>query len=612
MLIGGGKSGGGGRDVIFRLVAQADPAAKGVMKQWGEALAGAQKKATETARQENKKQADERLKTAQRTVAQEIREAQKRDQQIAQSYLKENLKAIDEKSRLEKRSEDELAKWKERVRRNSIQQEHKDNLKAIADQQRLRRNSAVLEQRESVRLAREQARVVADIQRQGLANENLGRLQQARRAAGYGHIVGGIGNIARGVAYSGLIGQENTQTVLNTVLGIEAAGSAYRGGRALVSGIGLTTGATGASALSAGAAIAAPATAAAAALTALVAAAASFTGFVRQATKHGIGGGADVGSLTDLIATKEVSAGASLLRAGPRSMRGGIGAMGTLTAMFGGVVASEEAAERVQAQGQARKTAMDQRAQMIGSLSQLRQGAIHNNLPQAQGFLSQAVGEFQRESAGGMNTAATVAAARQVWDIYKQVHSLQLDGARAQIEGARDQLNSLRQSHNELKQIADESKRAYQSDISRAASAKPEEIMMVREIARKQASGEGLTRTEFETASQFNVFKPFAESEAERRAKDFGLSDIFAPLKSKRDEDARKLAENAEQIAKAELTVKQQHEIILKLEGGSISDQAIAQIKELLDATEAKSQQNMIDQIRQSLVQQANARGPTR
>jgi hypothetical protein len=267
MMLKGG-SGGTGRDVIFRLVAESAQGNKQAFAQFGNEIAATQKKITTASTQEVKKRADEEVKQAKKTGDTMLRERMKHDKQVATSYLKEHFRAIDDRVKGEKKAEEELAKWRQRLRSNSIQLEYQQNLKAI--QQQKRQESEMAEWRQRVR--QNSTRMAEQIERRE-ARQHV--LADRRFERGLHATIGGVGNIARGAAYSGLIGSTNSEHVLNTVLGVEAAGSAYRGGRSLLGGIGaLSSGgsASGAAALAAGGTVAAAFAAVAASAAALTSA----------------------------------------------------------------------------------------------------------------------------------------------------------------------------------------------------------------------------------------------------------------------------------------------------------------------------------------------------
>jgi hypothetical protein len=605
MLLKSGSGGGSGRDVIFRLVAQADPAAKQVMKQFGDELAKQQKTITSTATAEVKKRADESLKSAKKTAGdelkeraksfqQEIREAQKRDKTIADNHFKTELRRIDDVKKAEQKQAEETERYK----------------------QRLRANSAQLEQREKIRIAREgqaeQLRMNRDLER-NLTNQGRTDARNARRGnrvgQAWGGAIGGLGNVARGVAYTGLIGQENTQTILNTVAGVEGAGSLYKGGKALAGSLGtLATGgsATGGAAISAGLPIMGAAVAALAAWLPTLAGAVKSAAIAikgSSATHKGDVGGA----IGEGVASSSIySMGFGLLSDEELGNA-------TQTGAYANLERSKRALESQKGAAEARRMALAQQASLVGDLGNFQRGAASGDLTKSQGVLrgdASRLAEFQTKGGSIQEAYANVKASME------QVKQLSLDSARAQIEGSRDQLSNLRSAQQAAKGIADESLRAYQGDIAKAAKLDPEGQMKLREIDRKRKSGEGLTSEELGFAEQFSEFKDYSQSEQERRARDYGLSDIFAGSKSRAEDDAKSATRIAEEVAKAELTIKQQHEIIVRLEGPGFAEEILKGIDESLperlQGIEDKLRKDIDDKIRQAQTQFANSKSPTR
>lgn len=550
------KSGGGsGRDVIFTLKAVADPASRQVFKQFADEMTKAQKQIIEASKPLVKKAADEKKKAEQEAtldIQKVYQKAELEDYRFRRDLQKKRILE-------EQRQESEFLKWRENVRKNS----------------------AVMENRENIRLAREA--------QQQMNRERILAMRRDRATdRAWDSVLGGVGHIARGAAYSGLVGEQNTQNILNTLLAVEGGAALYKGGKSLVGGIGtLATGgtATGGAAMAAGM----PFAAAAAAITGMTAAALSFVGFVRNASKYGLGGGAEVGGLTDTIATKEVQFGAAIAR---RLPRGGIGVFTGLQAMFGGVIGSEDALAKQQ-QAYANESGMAAtRASQIQKL-----GAFQNRsgttLDVAKRQLNDNYGLLQGLSAGGASGADVQAAYANVRQSMERVKQLSVEAARAQMEGSRDQLENLRHSHTLSKQLADESRRAYQSDIMKAATATPEEQMRLHEIARKRASGEQLNRIELDYAAQFNEFRPLVESQAEIRARELGLSDHFAASrKTYKDAEAKEAADRT-LIEKLDLEVKQKHEFVIKLEQGEFSDKAMKEIDVRLKQIEAEMEHKL-------------------
>lgn len=600
MLQSGG--GGGGRDVIFRLRAEYDNASSSAFKKMVDEMTKAQKSLVEAGTRAIAQTAAAQEKAAKKNAAditrenaKETAEAFKRDKLIADNYLKTHLKALDDRKRAEK----EFADWR----------------------QRLVHNSAVLEQKENIRLAREGAKARADAEREGMRQSQMASLAAARRSAGWGQLAGGVGNVARGVAYSGLIGERNTQTVLNTMLAVEAGGSIARGASAAVRGAsaatGMAIGAGGATA-GAGAAIAALVAWLPALASAVRGAAVAIRG--SEITKRGdLGGGIGEG----IAGTYAGMAGMI-----PKWARGAIknqfaisqGMTGVAPSLLGGygidpyfdAADSSSALSGSQGATATRQNAMATQAGLLGDMGQMKRDASKGNLGAAQGNLRGDVARLNDLSAGGQSNAATQAAYQNVRASMEQVRQLSLDAARAQVDGSRAQLANLQQSVSEAKQIADQSRRAYEGDTLKAATASPEEVVRIREIDRKRKAGQTLHRNEIEFASGFSEFQDLAKSEAEKRAQANGLGDVFAGGRQRAKDDALREAELTKEAVKLALEVTQKTEVVVRLEGEGFAEEILKGIDETLPAKlkaiEEKMMLNMENRIKQAQVQFANAR----
>jgi len=82
------------------------------------------------------------------------------------------------------------------------------------------------------------------------------------------------------------------------------------------------------------------------------------------------------------------------------------------------------------------------------------------------------------------------------------------------------------------------------------------------------------------------------------------------------EETRKRELEIGEQVAQAELTIKQQHEVARKLEGDDFADAVFAavgksELKEQLTAFEEKVKRDLEDKIRQAMTTAANTRSPT-
>jgi len=591
------KSGGSGRDVIFRLVAVADPASKQVMQQWGNDLAKAQTRAAKAASKvsadEMKKTADDQKKTATAATLDISKMHQRAEREDAKFRLNLYKATIKE----EMKAEDELVKWRQRVRANSLIQEQRDNLKAIQDRKKA-----------EIQAAREVTR-----------ERRKAELETIRRGRGLSHLAGSVGELGRGLAYSGLVGQENTQTILNTMLAVEGGGSLIRGGTGIYKSLrhvmgagalgGIGAGGAGAGAGAGGfAALAATAGSAAAAIAGMAAAAVSAAATLEAARKHGFGRGADAGGLVDRIATMEVKAGAGLYGIIPKSWRGNsIGPTAALDYMFGGLTASADAISRQQAAHSQRMEAgrvggerfsgfLNQRNATVGAMIErahftaMQTGSIDDRVAAGRAALDisrKDVGQLRdwrdKITAGtsasasertAVSEAATAAEARHremlksQLELIREQHREKIAMAREGVQGAQQELAIRQQEASQLKQIADAARRNVMGDAERFLTASPEERAGVIGIAQKRARGEDLNPAELSLAGTYNEFSKYRESQVEKQARRMGLYDtLFTEGAGERRAAEKASAAGDTAVKKAELDLKQKIEVSVKVEG---------------------------------------------
>lgn len=600
------NSGGSvGRSVIFTLAAQVDPNAKAVFAKFASDMVKTQADILQKSEQLAAVSKDRKAKKEKAEADKSARDMFKMDKIIADNYLKTHLKAIDDKTKREKQAAEDVAKWHARIRQNSIQLEYRDNLKAIADKKK--QEAEFASWRERVR--NNSARMAEQIERRdALANQRHGRKMEHAREA----VIGGVGNIARGVAYSGLIGQENTQAILGTVAGVEGVSSLYRGaastakGASTLTGMSIGAGGAGAAGVAAIGAIIAwlPALASAVRGATVIIKGSATTG--RGDISGGLGEGV-AGTYSDALGyvPKGLRKGASAQFAIAQS------GLGILPHLMGGagldpylnLAASKE---KITSQQQA---AIEEQKQLAGRTLLIQtqgqnQARGGQDTGSARSQLVKNADLLSRFGSGGEETSDVQALRQNTIASMERFKQLSLDAARAQVEGSRDQLTNLRQSHSEMKAMADEALKAYQGDIAKAGSLDTEGMSKLREIARKKSAGEKLGSEEIGFASQFNEFRDYVNSEQERRASEFGLSDLFGGGKRKAEELRRSEVAGAEEITKTELEVTQKHEFIIKIEKGEYSDPAINAIREQLKAFESQ----VDSKVETALVAYANRR----
>lgn len=575
-----------GRDVLFNLKVATDPAALKDLKTFADAVKKTQDElvgaGAKEAKKANKNKVDDATRAAQE-ISKIYQKAEKQDDAFRQSLYK---KQTSERMK----NETEMAEWRKRLVANSIQQEYRDNLKMIQDVKKEKVKAAKEAADEQKRLNRELERNLTNEARQA----TIAARNQARSGKRFEHardrVIGGVGDIARGAAYTGLIGQDNTQTVLNTVAGVEGAASLYKGGRGLVGGIGtmLSGGtATGGAAVAAGATVAAAFAAVAASAAALTSAFLT----AHQVIKHGIGRGADAGGIVDSVATAEVKGAVYAQRQASRFGRVGQLASGlsgmALRYATGGVIESEDAITRQKKENEyaasvkgRRDAAASSIAGKIGALTSTQSDTIED----ARRRLRESAGLYNQAQGSGNETiqAAAVEAVRaKQADILRIIKEQQATA----VSTAKAQFDLLHAAAEEAKRMADESKRALGGDLAKFALASPEEQARLREIKRKQDAGEELNAEEISTASQYSTFGDLAQSNAERRAMKAGAGDIFGSAIADRDRLAKESADaiKKSEAAKVDLEQKIQVEIDFKRDPNT-GDKIFEELKPVMKA----------------------------
>lgn len=652
-------SGGGGRDVIFRLRVMADPNDLKTIKQFADEVAKAQKKFDETAagtaakgrklrdeegRARKKledeiakhhvktalKAADERQKIerraaaererdARREAAENIRLAQQRDAVIAKNHLREAKREAAENVRLAQQRDAIIAK-------NHL----REHLRAIDEEKRARIRANRDMEREAIASARREARGRVTAQREAMS-------MNLRRAQGFRNIANGSIDLGRGLAYSGLVGEQSSEAILNTLFAVEGASSVARGGINIMKGLrGIGRGSSGRAGASAaartsgivtsaaGSAWAIPATmgggggaaaggaglaGTAGAITAAVAAvaAALYMGAstIRDAAKHGFMGGATPGSGLAWVGEKQAGMAQSLMGFLPKRAREFIGHAGHYTPAGAAANANLEADRAAAAEGRAAQTSAwaERRretaagaADIYGGIAGLRRGMIDGNMGRARSALGSAMADY-RGARGGDDMSADRRAyigqhvlelESDIVRIQKEAHAKALAAGQDRLSLVKSELVSTRDVANERKRMADEAKADYASDILKFATLDPTKRAAVKRIDAKRDRGETLTESELELASGFNEFRGAVASSAEKRARAAGAGEIFTSGRAEAGRLAKEASDAAAAVAKAELSVKQQIEVVHKLEADTsfekVLDEGFQKIKkEILD-----------------------------
>lgn len=553
-------TGGGGRDVIFRLRVMADPQDMKTIRQFAEEVAKAQKKFDETAAGAAKK----RLKDFDNETRQRI----KQEDLIAKHHLRTQTKAIDERQRLERRA---------------AQQRERDLKRAAAEEIRLaqQRDSIIAKNhlREHLRgideRKRAELRAAKDAEREAIASARR-TAQAARRehAAGIRSAVGarfvargGI-ELGRGIAYSGLMGEKNTDTLLRGLIGVEAASSIGRAGIDIAKGAGMMG-------------LAGSASTVAAALAAVAASAAAVVitfETIRDVGQYGLGGGAAPGSASERVGgflnsslrfLYDRSDTEHLQRAqqrlDPRSARG------IAVSQLLQYRQLESERERLglpsgSTESEIRAAKRDEYRGLLHS-----RGALLRESKDQRGALRSSLDQFN--SVRGEGIEVREAAARNVLDAERRIleeqrkqHQETAAAARERLDAASTELSTAREIANERRRLADAARSDYASDILKFATLDPASRAAVRRIDAKRDRGETLTEREIEIASGFNEFRDTVASSAEKRADAAGARHIFTSTRAEADRLSREATEAAKVVARSELTVKTLHEHVHRIE----------------------------------------------
>lgn len=197
-------------------------------------------------------------------------------------------KEADTKAKIDKKAAEDKAKLDKKSADDAIREAKREAAEIDREQDRLhqRHRMRQLERARRNRTSREEAASnfegLDSLRRntRGLPGSNGGGGMNFGRSAGaINNLVGGASNLARGVAYSGLVGEKDSQKILDTLLKIEGGIATLHGGLSLGKGLG-GLGMFGGS----GGGLAAAATPVAAFVAALVGAAAAINGIKRQIT----------------------------------------------------------------------------------------------------------------------------------------------------------------------------------------------------------------------------------------------------------------------------------------------------------------------------------------
>ncbi len=600
------------RDVIFNLKIQAGDTSE--LKRFADEVAAAQKKMTASTAAGAKQRVDDDTKARnamlaihQRADAQEARgylksidDRKKAAQQHADWYTKlrqrsaqleqqETLKSIAERRKVEQQQ----AEWKENIRRKSAMLEQQENLKAIQAEKLARANALKEMERERV----------ASIRRMAV-EENRQRTMNIRQAGGYSALASGIGSVASGLAYSGMIGEQNSQNVLNTVLAVQGGQHILQGGMNMARGanaaFGIPMGAGGAGGAAAAgiAAIAAwlPAIASGLQGLSVILSGSSVTG--RGDIRGGLGEGVArtysgaFGLLSKRTWGGDAGTGRPDLLGLFSNPRGGGENLGT--PYFGAAFSGQA----YNAQLTARAERQKRMAVLSGDLAEagsLRLEGVRGNLGAARAGLRSAVGDYSTAKSVNADYSVQQQAARNIKTIQEEILRINREQAATVVQGARTHYDILKRTADDAINKSKEARRNLQSDLIKFASASPFEQARVQNVSAKLRAGTDLNAADVAIASQYNAFETQAASQAEKLARASGAGDIFGAAISDKKRLEAEAVKAAEEAGKAVVTLAQKMIVEVLVKHDDFADTDLKLFKPVLDEIAERDRQQIIN-----------------
>jgi hypothetical protein len=529
-----------GRDIVFRLRLQTDANDFDALK----------KLANETDKARRKLDDDHARSTNRKKTREEQLEKWSSDVRLKSAQLAQQLNVQVERER--KASETRVVNWREKVWKNSIKLQYQEELRAIRALERERLESMK-------RSAREAA---------GLTRQFKGGAKAA----------GGLLEIGRGLAYSGLIGEQNTQTILNTLLAVESGTSLVRGGTTVAEG--LVAAGLGSSATTAAAGLAAVAAAAAAAVVSLET--------IRDAGRYGIGGGSAPGSVSQQIGGGWASAGAYLssLYSDEYLKWARERAPGSHADAYAESFLTGRAADRASRTSTSLREMLGRRRSIESSrldeVARLRPGGSASDLTRS---LTSAIGDY-RSLSPELGDEVRDKAVRNIRSLEEQILRLQ-----------QDQLSTARQTARERINAAEGTRSTFIRDLTRFDDLDEVDKRRLAGISAKRRRGEMLSKEETDLAAGFHEFAGLAESSAVARAKLAGADFIFEHGLRQADMAARRASEATAAVARAELSVKQAIAITVDINGDGTFETRLDEELARIKAEILKDQQSKLEAL---------------
>lgn len=391
------------------------------------------------------------------------------------------------------------------------------------------------------------------------------------RAGGGGNIGEGINSLATGVAQSirfagmsGLVGEQDSQKILETLIKIELLVAGIHGATALGKGVGSLSGAAGL------APMLPMITAAAAAVLGTAAAVAAGIEFAGAVSQNGVGGGSAPGGYLDWMGSKYAKAGAWI----QTKTRGDLGSMPVAGENFEvGLARSERDVGRQQA-GIAR--------------AREQQGMRQQD--------QQVVADFQ---------ARTRDTLKEQLDLQRKARMESLEGAKERLGLVKEELSEAKSILRTRREEAEEAKKRFQGDLEKFADLDPLERSRLARIKGKVTRGQDLSADESRLAGGFSEFEDAARRSNINRGLAAGGGAIFTSGARSAADAARMATEAAAAVSRAEVTVKRQENIVVSFQQDTQQEQQLSKAIKYIEGELRKrldAQQTSIDEVKAAML----------
>lgn len=630
------------RDIVFRLKAQADPGAKAAMDAFARNALNAQQTIDAAVEKSGQKKAAAAELYNGKSLAYWAKYSREIDVE-----LKKQSRAVERAAAQQLKAQERAAKDATKAAEREYAQQVKAGEKAAADQLKAIERGAKDAEKAAVRSAKAQQKATREAAKaQKEAAAQVASANQ-RMSAGFDKASEGIIKLGRGLAMSGMIGEENLQKLTDGLLKVQAASDLVRGGKDLIQGVsamssaGTAAGAAGGGGIAAGVgAVAAPALAAAAAL-ASVALAATVAAEAWNGTADKAGSVSDsiglmqtgiigwVDSLPGVAATVDflrpvMSDFATEMVDASRGARDSAAAL----------TANAEAAKKAAAD---REMFDKSTASAIRSNASQRAGQQHaSDIANRFAVERSGTGLTDNDKAGLLNEQARIDAAKEIQATEAAIveakkaglqsqklagddHMAALERALAlQYEGLaivkqekaeriatmREQLAMQTQLSDKAMASAKELANANKSDYQRFADLDVEQKKQLNDIVKnKLDKGQSLTKEEADLAGGFNEFK---DRVGANRASVGAAADSPFQLFHAGNERAARAAERAGEQQDKKLKISSDINVVIE---NKMDEQAIIAAMQPIIQKTMEGQKNMEDVARREVAAGARGRG---